>query len=154
MFGDIGHGFLLMLFGAYLCIYNEKIKKSDSMFKVLLVARHMFLMMGFFGTYNGLIYNEYLSLPLNLFGSCYELGNRIINGKEEGIWIKKNDCTYPFGIDPVWLCSSNSLTFINSYKMKLSVLIAVVHMVFGIIMKGLNARFFKNSLDFFWEFIP
>jgi len=66
----------------------------------------------------------------------------------------RSTCTYPFGLDPVWANSSNELTFINSYKMKLAVIIGVIHMLFGIVMKGVNSVFFKNALDFFFEFIP
>lgn len=42
----------------------------------------------------------------------------------------------------------------NSYKMKLSVIIGVIHMIFGVLMKGVNTLYFKNYLDFFCEFIP
>lgn len=48
----------------------------------------------------------------------------------------------------------NALTFMNSYKMKLAVIIAVIHMSFGIVMKGVNALYFKNWIDFFCEFVP
>lgn len=42
----------------------------------------------------------------------------------------------------------------NSYKMKLAVIIGVIHMTFGIILKGFNALHFENSVDFYFEFIP
>lgn len=71
MFADIGHGFLLLLLGIYLTLFEPRISKSDSTFKILLPARYMFLLMGMFAFYNGLIYNDYLSLSLDLFGSCY-----------------------------------------------------------------------------------
>lgn len=42
----------------------------------------------------------------------------------------------------------------NSLKMKLSVILGVLQMSLGICMKALNASFFKNKLDFFFEFVP
>lgn len=42
----------------------------------------------------------------------------------------------------------------NSMKMKLSVILGVSHMTLGIILKGVNSRYFHNDLDFFFEFIP
>lgn len=66
----------------------------------------------------------------------------------------KGEDPYPFGIDPAWKGATNELLMTNSIKMKLSVLIAVVHMGVGVIMKGMNALHFKDLLDFFFEFIP
>ena len=68
-------------------------------------------MMGFFAFYIGWIYNDFLSLTFNIFGSCYE----VENSKWEKI---DEDCTYPFGIDPAWRVSDNELAFMNSFKMK------------------------------------
>ena len=64
-------------------------------------------MMGFFAFYNGVIYNDYLSLSLNLFGSCYSLDETV----EPHVWVGKEGCVYPFGLDPVWSMSTNLLTF-------------------------------------------
>ena len=33
--------------------------------------RYLFLMMGIFAFFSGIIYNDFLSLPWNIFGSCY-----------------------------------------------------------------------------------
>ena len=38
--------------------------------------------------------------------------------------------------------------------MKISVIIDIVHMTFGIIVKAFNALYFKKKLDFYFEFIP
>ena len=67
---------------------------------------------------------------------------------------RAEDCNYPFGLDPVWGVSANHIAFTNSYKMKLAVIIGVIHMTFGIILKGFNAIHSSNTLDFIFEFIP
>ena len=35
------------------------------------------------------------------------------------------NCTYPFGIDPIWGVAGNELVFMNSLKMKLAVIFGV-----------------------------
>jgi V-type H+-transporting ATPase subunit a len=61
---------------------------------------------------------------------------------------------YPFGVDPTWHIASNDLLFFNSMKMKMAVILGITHMSLGIAMKGLNAIYFKQPLDFYLEFIP
>ena len=70
MFGDIGHGFLLFLFAAYLCLKKDNLMKNKELLGFL-KSRYLLLLMGFFATYCGLIYNDMMAMPLNLFGSCY-----------------------------------------------------------------------------------
>lgn len=71
----------------------------------------MVLMMGLFAFYIGWIYNDFLSLSINVFGSCYDIVG--------DAWEKKYDnCTYMFGLDPAWRVAANELNFVNSYKMK------------------------------------
>jgi len=41
----------------------------------------------------GLIYNDFMAIPLNLFGSCYNIKTGLSTGK---------DCVYPIGVDPIW----------------------------------------------------
>lgn len=99
-------------------------------------------MMGFFAVFCGLIYNDFLSMPLNFFGSCFDF--------ESG----DKECTYIFGVDPYWGLSRNKLSYYNSLKMKLSVILGVTQMILGVFLKGSNAIYFKNKLDFICEFIP
>ena len=65
-----------------------------------------------------------------------------------------SDCVYPFGLDPIWGIAGNSLAFTNSLKMKLAVIIGIVHMSLGLLAKALNAIFFSSPIDFFLEFTP
>lgn len=46
------------------------------------------------------------------------------------------------------------LAYTNNFKMKTAVIFAILQMSLGIIMKGFNSLYFKNMLDFFFEFIP
>ena len=68
--------------------------------------------------------------------------------------MKEDDCVYPFGVDPTWYLSSNHLSYLNSLKMKISVILGVAQMSLGIFMKAANALYFKQPLDFLYEFIP
>lgn len=103
---------MLLLLGLYLVLEKKYIETSKSSFKPLIYARYLFLMMGFFAFYVGFIYNDFMSISFNFFGSCYDL--------EEENWIRTENCSYPFGIDPVWSVSNNELSFMNSFKMKVT----------------------------------
>jgi len=157
MFGDIGHGFILLLFAVYLCLFADEIKNNKkSLLKPLVSARYLLLMMGFFAFYCGWIYNEFFSIALPVWGgTCYK-GERPTkaNPTVNEFFREDRDCVYTLGMDPKWQLSRNELSFHNSLKMKLSVILGVFHMLFGIVLKGFNSRHFKNSLGFIFEFIP
>jgi V-type H+-transporting ATPase subunit a len=148
MFGDIGHGFLLFLFGLYLVLKKDDIIKDNSVFKPALKARYLFLAMGFFAFYAGWMYNDFLSIPLGIFGTCYD------NSPDGNVATKREGCVYPFGLDPKWYVASNELAMMNSMKMKISVILGVTQMVFGIVLKGMNILYFRSTIDFVFEFIP
>jgi len=146
MFGDMGHGAILLLFGLYLCFRKDDLEREKSSLAGLLSGRYLIAMMGFFAFYCGFIYNDFMAMPWNFFGSCYTTSGSIVTRKE--------DCVYPFGLDPTWYHKTNELTFFNSFKMKLSVIIGVSQMVMGTMLKMFNAIFFKSKLDFFFEWVP
>ena len=161
MFGDIGHGFVLFLVGAVLCLLSDVIRAKAPGMEAVLGMRYILLLMGLFATFAGLIYNDFMAIPLWIWDSCYEMVE-IHNESHhdphyEGIPIKavyKPNCVYPVGIDPVWHLGTNELAYLNSLKMKLSVILGVLQMGLGVCMKALNASYFKNKLDFIYEFIP
>jgi len=64
-----------------------------------------------------------------------------------------NECVYPFGLDPAWSVTENELNFINSIKMKMAVVFGVLHMSFGIFVKGTNTIYFRRIGEFFTEVI-
>lgn len=152
MFGDIGHGFLLGLFGLYLVLRNDEIKRSNSPLKPVLKARYLLFFMGLSAFYAGWMYNDFLSVPLGIFGTCYENDPNTHNPPMARR--VSEDCVYPFGLDPKWYVASNELAFMNSMKMKLSVIFGVIQMLFGIVLKGFNAYHFNAPLDLIFEFIP
>jgi len=121
MFGDIGHGGLLFLLGIWLVLCNNSIIRNKNPFMALSEGRFLFILLGFFAFYCGFMYNDFFSLPLNLFGSCYtaeHLGESTVSEHTEG-------CVYPFGMDPMWYRATNELSVFNSLKMKMAVIIGV-----------------------------
>ena len=153
MFGDIGHSLFLFCFSIYLLINNKTLSKSiNSMIQTLAQARYFLLLMSIFSFYCGLLYNDFLSVPL-YFNTCYHK-SEIKEEKEENILIKDKECKYKFGLDPVWMISNNELAFINSLKMKFSVIIGVFQMTLGIVLKGINSIYDKNLIECFCVFIP
>lgn len=69
MFGDIGHGGMLLIVGILLCLFANSLKKTSM--AAFADLRYLILFMGIFAFYNGWIYNEYFAIPLEVFGSCY-----------------------------------------------------------------------------------
>jgi V-type H+-transporting ATPase subunit a len=166
MFGDVGHGIILFLFAMFL-IYKEKDwegKKVNEMIEMFFSGRYLILLMSLFSIYQGFLYNEFFSLPMN-FGSAWVLqvnqtlpnatystfnipGYPAYNGSVD------THPTYVFGVDPVWKGASNELLYYNSVKMKMSVIIGVIQMSVGIFLHFLNALYFKNWMDIWGEFVP
>jgi len=50
------------------------------------------------------------------------------------------------GLDPIWYQTDAEVSFINSLKMKLSIVIGVIHMSWGIIMRAVNNIHFGEWL--------
>ncbi len=72
MFGDIGHGSLLLFISILLCTFGPCLRNFEWV-DGLMPYRYLLLLMGFFATYCGFIYNDFVSLPLNLGKSCYDI---------------------------------------------------------------------------------
>jgi len=88
--------------------------------------------MGVCAFYCGFIYNEFMSLPWNIFGSCFK---NVDDPNEPGKTELIKGCIYPIGFDPKWYIATNELNFFNSFKMKFSVIFGVTQIAFGILLK-------------------
>ncbi|KAJ9704218.1 hypothetical protein PVL29_002676 [Vitis rotundifolia] len=149
MFGDWGHGLCLLLATLFFIIREKKLsnQKLGDITEMTFGGRYVIMMMALFSIYTGLIYNEFFSVPFELFGpsayACRDLSCR--DASTAGL-IKVRR-TYPFGVDPAWHGSRSELPFLNSLKMKMSILIGVAQMNLGIILSYFNAKFFQNSLN-------
>ncbi|KAK3206101.1 hypothetical protein Dsin_020147 [Dipteronia sinensis] len=156
MFGDWGHGICLLL-GALVLIAQERklsTQKLGSFMEMLFGGRYVLLLMSLFSIYCGLIYNEFFSVPYHIFGgSAYKCRDATCSDAHSVGLIKYQD-TYPFGVDPSWRGSRSELPFLNSLKMKMSILLGVVQMNLGILLSYFNARFFGSSLDIRYQFVP
>lgn len=78
MFGDICHGSLLVIAGLILILLRKRATEkelldSESTLSNLFKVRHVIFLMGCFSTYCGLLYNDFASIPLDVFGSCYTI---------------------------------------------------------------------------------
>ncbi|KAG6629327.1 hypothetical protein CIPAW_14G076900 [Carya illinoinensis] len=156
MFGDWGHGICLLL-GALVLIARESklgTQKLGSFMEMLYGGRYVLLLMSLFSIYCGLIYNEFFSVPYHIFGlSAYKCRDTTCSEAKTTGLVKYQD-PYAFGVDPSWRGSRSELPFLNSLKMKMSILLGVAQMNMGIILSYFNARFFGSSLDIRYQFVP
>lgn len=110
--------------------------------------------------YTGLIYNDVFSKSLNIFGSKWVVTyntSTIMENAELQLDPKTSttNSTYPFGMDPIWqVARSNKIIFHNGYKMKISIIFGVLHMVFGVVMSLRNYRYFNDRLAIITQFAP
>lgn len=171
MFGDCGHG-MVMLMAALWMVLNERHllaqKSTNEMWNIFFNGRYLILLMGIFSIYTGLIYNDCFSKSFNIFGSSWSVQPMFRNGTWNAHVVEQNPYLqldpaipgvysgnpYPFGIDPIWNLASNKLTFLNSYKMKMSVILGIVHMIFGVILSLFNHIYFRRTLNIILQFIP
>lgn len=171
MFGDCGHGAIMLILALWM-VMNEKSllaqKNNGEIWNTFFSGRYLILLMGLFSIYTGFIYNDCFSKSFNIFGSSWSVRSMFTNGTWTDDMIRTNlymsldpavpgvysGSPYPFGIDPVWNFAANKLTFMNSYKMKMSVILGIIQMVFGVVLSLFNHIYFKKTLNIILQFIP
>lgn len=167
MFGDAGHGFLVLGAALWMVLFEKSLgkKKIDSeIWKIFFGGRYIILLMGLFSIYAGFIYNDFYSKSINIFGSAW-----YPNASRYSLELLENtkDITldptlnadyrgnpYPFGMDPAWQMSMNKITWLNSFKMKISIIFGISQMYTGVVLSLQNHRYFKDPINIFCEFIP
>merc|ERR1712048_719710 len=139
-------------------------------------ARLPILQMGLFAIFAGFMYNDFFGMAsFDFFGSRFDMPDAQGWMQPKATFNKENDANfetdtstgswmdmskqfksgpYPFGLDPAWHGSSNELLFVNSLKMKLSVLIGVMQMTLGVFLRFANAIHDSNMIDLICECIP
>jgi V-type H+-transporting ATPase subunit a len=184
MFGDAGHGTIMLLFALWMCIQERQLeaKKIDSeIWKIFFAGRYLIAIMSVFSIFTGLIYNDIFAKSFNIFGSSFQVYQNdsvLMSNSTKTLMIDPADpycnktnpsnssideCTrakgyygspYVFGIDPIWQVATNKIEYLNAFKMKVSIILGVIHMLFGVFMSLKNHLYFKNTLSIFAEFIP
>ncbi|WVQ80551.1 hypothetical protein IAT38_002656 [Cryptococcus sp. DSM 104549] len=151
MFGDIGHGILMFLTAAAMIFWEKQIAKNgvNENLETFFFGRYLIVLMGIFSVYTGFMYNDIFSKTLHLWQSGWEWPTNVTSAVAEA-----TGHVYPFGMDPNWHGADNSLIFNNSYKMKMSIILGVIHMTFAICLQVPNHIHFKKPLNIYAEFIP
>jgi vacuolar-type H+-ATPase subunit I/STV1 len=68
--GDFGHGLLMFAFAMYLLVNENKFMRQtlDEIFGMAFGGRYCIVLMAAFSIFTGLMYNEFFSMPMTLFG--------------------------------------------------------------------------------------
>jgi V-type H+-transporting ATPase subunit a len=172
MFGDIGHGILMLMAAGYLVAAEKKLGKKDlgDILGMMFGGRYVILLMGIFSIYTGFIYNEFFSIVTTIFGpskfACATDAS-ITNPDDmkmdhtlcpsaltSGLAMTSPGRSYPFGVDPAWHGTRTELPYLNSLKMKMSIVFGITQMNLGILMSYFNQKYFADPLSTICEFVP
>lgn len=110
MFGDLGHGAIMALFGAWMVAKEVSLaakKSNNEIWNIFFAGRYIILLMGCFSMYTGLVYNDIFSKSMNIFGSSWQIpyDNETLEANAALTLDPKDsyiDTPYFIGIDPVW----------------------------------------------------
>jgi len=122
MFGDIGHG-LLMMAASLLVIKYKTVLDAFDFLDIIICARYILFLNGLYAVFWGFLYSEFLGTPFNS----------------------------PVGIYYKWHWNEE---FVNSLRMKLSMIIGYAHMLMGLVINIANLLIQKDYLMLFTEAAP
>uniref|UniRef100_A0A674GZ71 V-type proton ATPase subunit a n=1 Tax=Taeniopygia guttata TaxID=59729 RepID=A0A674GZ71_TAEGU len=170
MFGDVGHGLLMFLFALWMVLYEDSPRLRQGTNEIWLTffeGRYLILLMGAFSIYTGFIYNECFSKATAIFPSAWSVATMANHSSWSSAYLATHPSLtldpnvtgvfqgpYPFGIDPIWSLATNHLNFLNSFKMKMSVVLGIVHMGFGVMLGVFNHVHFQQRHRLVLEFLP
>uniref|UniRef100_A0A8D1W284 V-type proton ATPase subunit a n=1 Tax=Sus scrofa TaxID=9823 RepID=A0A8D1W284_PIG len=170
MFGDVGHGLLMFLFALAMVLAENRpaVKTAQNeIWRTFFGGRYLLLLMGLFSVYTGFIYNECFSRATAIFPSGWSVAAMANQSGWSDTFLAEHPLLtldpnvtgvflgpYPFGIDPVWSLAANHLSFLNSFKMKMSVLLGVTHMTFGVALGVFNHMHFGQWHRLLLETVP
>ncbi|XP_049637251.1 V-type proton ATPase 116 kDa subunit a 3 [Suncus etruscus] len=170
MFGDVGHGLLMFLFALAMVLAENQpsVKKAQNeIWRTFFGGRYLLLLMGLFSVYTGFVYNECFSRALTIFPSGWSVAAMANQSGWSDSFLARNPVLsldpnisgvflgpYPFGIDPIWSLAINHLSFLNSFKMKMSVILGVTHMAFGVVLGIFNHMHFGQQHRVLLETVP
>ncbi|EAX97446.1 V-type ATPase 116kDa subunit family protein [Trichomonas vaginalis G3] len=151
MFGDMGHSLLYLIIAISLLLISPKLRAAGGETNDMILNFRWFLFfMSICAFYCGFVYNECFGLPIDFFGSSY------VEGTKEGkkVWTQKPNKVYPFGVDPVWMFKDNELTFTNSLKMKLAIIMGFCQMAFGMVLQFIKHYHRRDWLELCLSWLP
>ncbi|XP_026499484.2 V-type proton ATPase 116 kDa subunit a 1-like [Vanessa tameamea] len=161
MFGDVCHGIILLAFAGWMVsVEKENMDKTskNEIWNIFFGGRYVILMMGLFTLYTGFLYNVFFSKSIVLV-QPYWMNTYDLKTVESSQYITLNPvfetrAPYIFGVDPVWALAKNKIMYLNSLKMKMSIIIGIVHMMFGLCLSLFNHTYFKRYYAIYLQFIP
>ncbi|NXF58641.1 VPP3 ATPase, partial [Ciccaba nigrolineata] len=170
MFGDVGHGLLMFLFALWMVLRENSPslrQSSNEIWLTFFEGRYLILLMGAFSIYTGFIYNECFSKATVIFPSAWSVAAMANHSSWSSAYLATHPSLtldpnvtgvfqgpYPFGIDPIWSLATNHLNFLNSFKMKMSVVLGIVHMGFGVMLGVFNHMHFQQWHRLVLELLP
>ncbi|MCP9265386.1 hypothetical protein DINM_020665 [Dirofilaria immitis] len=126
MFGDLGHGILMLIAGLWMVLREKNLEArniKDEIFTMFFGGRYIILLMGIFRNAEIESWDRQSIL----------MHKEMLIDLPPSRSYMHDSGPYWFGVDPIWNMAKNRLNFSNSLKMKLSVVLGIAQMTFGIL---------------------